>query len=218
MQPLALQKRHREQNIPLWCELSWSTGTSSCSKPPTWNSAAFPLQPVSERFAHPEITFIFKNRKGQLGLHETWTQPFPFIELISCLDIQTSLTEKVHSKDALSQMARDKHNSTSDPQYKHQDNTSIWQLWVWLHPEKQSKKILLNPAELASLLQKTGIVYMPIPLLPAALERTVLANSSRDSDKLYRFFSLWNIFCYNHKYEQATILIERKLLSAASLK
>lgn len=37
-------------------------------------------------------------------------------------------------------------------------------------PKKQSKKILLNPAKLAPLLQKTGIVYMSIPLLTATPE------------------------------------------------
>lgn len=83
-----------------------------------------------------------------------------------------------HNKEALSQTARDKHNSTFDPQYKRQGSTSTWQLCVWLHPKKQSKKILPNPAKLAPLLQKTGIVYMPPPLLPAASERTVLADSS----------------------------------------
>lgn len=39
-------------------------------------------------------------------------------------------------------------------------------------PKTQSKKILLNPAKLAPLLQKTGIVYMPIPLLTAAASET----------------------------------------------
>lgn len=101
-------------------------------------------------------------------------------------------------------MVRDKHNSSFDPQYKQLDNTSTQQLWVWLHSKKQSKKFLLNPAKLASLLQKTGIVYMPIPLLPAAPERLL-----GDSGKLYILFSLWNKFWYIHKYEQTTILIKR---------
>lgn len=37
-------------------------------------------------------------------------------------------------------------------------------------PKKQSKKILLNPAKPALLLQKTRTAHMPIPLLPAAPE------------------------------------------------
>lgn len=72
-----------------------------------------------------------------------------------------------------------------DPWYKQLDNTSTRQLWVWLHSQKQSKKILLNPAKLALLLQKTRIVHMPILLLPAAPERLL-----GDSGKLS--FSLWN--------------------------
>lgn len=52
-------------------------------------------------------------------------------------------------------------------------------------PKKQSKKILLNPAKLAPLLQRTGIVYMPIPLLPATPERLL-----GDSGKLHIPFFL----------------------------
>lgn len=52
-------------------------------------------------------------------------------------------------------------------------------------PENQSRKILLNPAKVAPLLQKTGIVHMPIPLLPAAPEGLL-----GDSGKLHILSSL----------------------------
>lgn len=117
--------------------------------------------------------------------------------------------------DALSQMAGDKHNSSFYPQHKQQDNTSTWQLWVWLHLEEESKKILLNPAKLALLLRQADKIYMRIPLL-LFWKGWFLLTPCRFWQAIQTPLSE-NIFWCIHKCEQTTTLVESKLLPATAL-